>query len=57
MLLPLRVHSPLSGQQISLNFLKYRTVFAFQSYRSPEFQARNPNAIEWYDKIIRGRSS
>jgi hypothetical protein len=49
-----QVHLQLRGQQTSLNFLKFRTMFAFQSYRQPGYKASDPNMIEWYDKLVRG---
>lgn len=48
------VHTTLRTQQISLNFLKFRTVHEFNSYRREGIQQGDPNAVEWYDKLIRG---
>jgi len=41
-------------QQISLNFLKFRTIHAFNSYRIQDLKLPNPNVVAWYDKVIRG---
>jgi hypothetical protein len=49
-----QVHLQLRGQQTSLNFLKFRTIFAFQSYRQPGYKATDPNMVGWYDRIVRG---
>jgi hypothetical protein len=49
-----QVHTDLLAQQTSLNFLKFRTIFAFQSYRQPNYKSSDPNMVEWYDKLVRG---
>jgi len=41
-------------QQISLNFLKFRTIHAFNSYRIQDLQWYDPDVVGWFDKVIRG---
>ena len=48
------VHITLRVEQISLDFLMFRTAHNFISYRHEGIQQGDPNAVEWCNKLIRG---
>lgn len=48
------VHITLRVEQISLDFLMFRTAREFNSYRREGIQQGDPNAVEWFNKLIRG---
>ena len=45
------LHTPLRAQQISLIF---RTAHEFNWHRRKGNQQGDPNAVEWYDKMLKG---